>query len=176
RVAEITGARPIFRKVDLLGRSSVRNLYAVGEVSCTGVHGANRLASTSLLEAVTWGVKAGEDAAAARADAPDPRANHVAPWHDTGLTEAMDPALVVQDWMTIRTIMWNYAGIVRTTKRLYRAVADLNYLSHRIENFYRETKLSDPLVGLRNAIEVAQLIAGAAFRNRRNVGVHYRVD
>jgi L-aspartate oxidase len=161
-------------KVDLHGRSSVPNLYAVGEVSCTGLHGANRLASTSLLEAVTWGTKAGIDAA--HDDGPEPCPSCVADWHDADLTETIDPALIVQDWMTIRTTMWNYAGIVRTTKRLTRAVADLNYLSHRIENFYRETKLTDTLVGLRNAIEVAQLIADAALRNRTSEGVHYRVD
>ncbi|MHB9026194.1 MAG: L-aspartate oxidase [Armatimonadota bacterium] len=159
-------------KVDLRGRSSLRNLYAVGEVSCTGVHGANRLASTSLLEALTWGCKAGEDAAQANGAAPF---DHVSDWHDTGLTEQLDPALIVQDWMTIRSTMWNYAGIVRTTKRLTRAAADLSYLAHRIEQFYRETKLTDQLIGLRNAIEVAQIVAVAALRNPESKGAHYRV-
>ncbi len=163
-------------KVDLQGHTSLRHLYAVGEVSCTGVHGANRLASTSLLEALTWGTKAGQDAAHTAREGNGWRFDHVADWHDAGLTESIDPALVVQDWVTIRTTMWNYAGIVRTTKRLARAVADLNYLSHRIENFYRETKLSDQLVGLRNAIDVALIISRAALRNPRSVGAHYRVD
>ncbi|HEY3377187.1 MAG TPA: FAD-binding protein, partial [Armatimonadota bacterium] len=163
-------------KVDLLGRSSLQNLYAVGEVSCTGVHGANRLASTSLLEAVTWGTRAGEDAIRSARDEGTPRFAHVADWQDSGLTERIDPALIVQDWMTIRTTMWNYAGIVRTSKRLARAIADLNYLAHRIEQFYRETKLTDHLVGLRNAIEVAQIITVAAERNHASLGAHYRAD
>lgn len=163
-------------KVDLHGRTSLDNLYAVGEVSCTGVHGANRLASTSLLEALTWGARAGEDAARRAQAEANPRFAHVADWQDVGLTERIDPALVVQDWVTIRTTMWNYAGIVRTTKRLTRAIADLNYLEHRIDQFYRETKLTDQLIGLRNAIEVTQIIASAAMRNPRSTGAHYRVD
>ncbi|HEX2949629.1 MAG TPA: FAD-dependent oxidoreductase, partial [Armatimonadota bacterium] len=134
-------------KVDLVGRSSIQNLYAVGELSCTGLHGANRLASTSLLEALTWGYKAGEDAINSAKKDKEPRFSHVADWQDTGLTETIDPALIVQDWMTIRTTMWNYAGIVRSSKRLARAIADLSYLAHRIEQFYRETKLTDQLVG-----------------------------
>ncbi|MHB0939519.1 MAG: L-aspartate oxidase [Armatimonadota bacterium] len=163
-------------RADLAGRTSLPNLYAVGEVSCTGVHGANRLASTSLLEALTWGVKAGEDAAKAAREDGEGRFGLIADWHDTGLTESIDPALVVQDWMTIRTTMWNYAGIVRTTKRLARARADLNYLEHRIEQFYRETKLTNQLIGLRNAIEVALIITMAALRNTKSIGAHYRVD
>jgi L-aspartate oxidase len=163
-------------RVDLAGRTSLPNLYAVGEVACTGVHGANRLASTSLLEAITWGVKAGEDASKSAREEGEGRFQMVADWHDAGLTENIDPALIVQDWMTIRTTMWNYAGIVRTTKRLVRACADLHYLEHRIEQFYRETKLTDQLIGLRNAIEVALIITTAALRNTRNIGAHYRVD
>jgi len=163
-------------KVDLLGRSTLQNLYAVGEVACTGVHGANRLASTSLLEALTWGTKAGEDAASTAALAAETRFDHVADWRDTGLEGVIDPALLVQDWMTIRTTLWNYAGIVRTSKRLNRALADLNYLSHRIENFYRETKLTDQLIGLRNAIEVALIITRSALHNPVSTGAHYRVN
>lgn len=163
-------------KVDLVGRSSLQNLYAVGEVSCTGVHGANRLASTSLLEALTWGVKAGDDAAQSARETVETHFDRVADWHDADLTETIDPALIVQDWMTIRTTMWNYAGIVRTTKRLVRARADLSYLEHRIDQFYRETKLTDQLIGLRNAIEVAGIITEAALRDRDSIGAHYRVD
>ncbi len=161
-------------KVDLTGRTTLAGLYAVGEVSCTGLHGANRLASTSLLEAVTWGWRAGRDAAGEARVANHAPFGHVADWFDADVTEAIDPALIVQDWMTIRTTMWNYAGIVRTTKRLVRARADLNYLSHRIENFYRETKLTDRIVGLRNAIEVATLITDAALRNPESLGAHFR--
>ena len=100
----------------------------------------------------------------------------IAHWHDEGLTEAIDPLLVIQDWMMIKSTMWNYAGIVRTSKRLDRAVADLSYLAHRIEQFYRETKLSDSLIGLRNGIAAAQIVAQAARRNTQSRGCHYRAD
>ncbi len=163
-------------KVDLWGRTDVRRLYAVGEVSCTGVHGANRLASTSLLEAVLWGRRAGEDAARDRA-ALDPAAlANIAHWHDEGLTETIDPLLVIQDWTMIKSTMWTYAGIVRTAKRLDRAVADLSYLEHRVEQFYRETKLTNSLVGLRNGLRAARIIAEAARRNPISRGCHWRAD
>ena len=97
-------------------------------------------------------------------------------WHDEGLTEEIDPLLIIQDWMMIQSTMWNYAGIVRTSKRLYRAVADLGYLAHRVEQFYRETKLDDSLIGLRNGIAAATIVAQAARRNTISRGCHYRVD
>ncbi len=163
-------------KVDEWGRTNVERLYAVGEVSCTGVHGANRLASTSLLEAVLWGQQAAEDAARAHRSIPAETSCSIAHWHDEGLTETIDPLLLIQDWMMIKSTMWNYAGIVRTAKRLDRAVADLSYLAHRIEQFYRETKLSNSLIGLRNGIHAAQIIAEAARRNPVSRGCHYRAD
>jgi L-aspartate oxidase len=163
-------------RVDLWGRTNIRRLYAVGEASCTGVHGANRLASTSLPEAILWGQRAAEDAADSAEDLPPDLANGIAVWHDEGLTEETDPLLIIQDWMMIKSTMWNYAGIVRNAKRLQRAVADLHYLAHRIEQFYRETKLSDTLIGLRNGIAAAQIIAEAAQRNPSSRGCHYRHD
>jgi len=162
--------------VDLWGRTNIRRLYAVGEVGCTGLHGANRLASTSLPEAILWGQRAAQDAVE-KHDALKPGlAEHIAVWHDEGLTEEIDPLLIIQDWMMIKSTMWNYAGIVRNAKRLQRAVADLNYLAHRTEQFYRETKLADSPVGLRNGIAAAQIIAEAAQRNPTSRGCHYRQD
>ena len=163
-------------KVDLWGRTNVQRLYAVGEVSCTGVHGANRLASTSLLEAVLWGRRAGEEAARNRSDLDSAALVNIAHWHDEGLTETIDPLLVIQDWTMIKSTMWNYAGIVRTAKRLDRAVADLSYLEHRVEQFYRETKLTNSLVGLRNGLRAARIIAEAARRNPVSRGCHWRGD
>lgn len=163
-------------KVDLWGRTSIRRLYAAGEVSCTGVHGANRLASTSLPEAILWGQRAARDAHA-RGEPLQARVTaEIAEWHDEGLTEDIDPLLVIQDWMLIKSTMWNYAGIVRSARRLSRATADLSYLAHRIEQFYRETKLADSLVGLRNGLEAARVVADAAERNRHSRGCHYRSD
>jgi len=161
-------------KVDEWGRTSLKDLYAVGETSCTGVHGANRLASTSLVEALLWGTRAGRHAAETAEPRPKARAGEIAQWHDAGLTEEIDPLLIIQDWLTLKHTMWNYAGIVRTAKRLDRAVADLAYLEHRVEQFYRETKLADELIGLRNGLTVAQLVAHAARRNPVSRGCHFR--
>jgi L-aspartate oxidase len=163
-------------KVDLWGHTDVRRLYAVGEVSCTGLHGANRLASTSLVEGLLWGARAGKQVAGEFTAVDSALFSHVAAWQDVGLTEESDPALVIQDWMTIKSTMWNYAGIVRSARRLDRAFADLSYLNHRIEQFYRETKLTDNLVGLRNGLQAALIVADAARRNPHTRGCHYRVD
>lgn len=163
--------------VDLDGKvPDVRGLYAIGEVSCTGLHGANRLASTSLLEGLVWGWKAGaacladvEDAGGAELEAVYAR---IPPW-DAVSEDEVDPVLFAQDWNSIRSTMWNYAGIVRTMKRLKRACDDLGYLGHRIERFYRSTRLSRALLELRNGIVTARSVAEAARRNPVSRGCHY---
>ncbi len=160
--------------VDDNGRTTIKNLYAVGEVSCTGLHGANRLASTSLLEGLTWGYRAAVDIDQIKnAEAPDPKL--IPAWLDQG-KELPDPALINQDTNLIRQIMWNCVGLVRNKERLARAKADLSYLSHRIENFYQEKKLTRELIGLRNIALVGSLIAGAAWENKQSAGCHYRTD
>lgn len=158
---------------DLQGRTLLANLYAVGEVSCTGVHGANRLASTSLLEGLLWGKRAAEDTAQNLGNE-DLEAWKIPEWKDEGLTEEVDPALIAQDFLSIKNTMWNYVGIVRTKERLKRAVSDLSYLQGQIENFYRATKLTKELVGLRHAVLTALLIAQAALKNKKSLGCHYR--
>ncbi len=166
--------------VDLEGRvHSALGLYAVGEVSCTGLHGANRLASTSLLEGLVWGWRAA-DACVQEVEAQQASLmeawERIPDWDDTGVVEEIDPLLVRQDWNSIRYTTWNYAGIVRTTKRLKRAVDDLGYLERRIEKFYRSTRLTRGLIELRNGILTARLVARAAFQNRRSFGCHYIKD
>ncbi|MDI6783272.1 MAG: L-aspartate oxidase [bacterium] len=161
-------------KVDTWGRTNIQHLYAIGECSCTGLHGANRLASTSLLEGLVWGARSAQEIIRTETTLPEWAKTEIPPWHDIGLEEEVDPALIVQDWATIRTTMWNYAGIVRTTKRLERAQADLEYLSHRIEQFYQRTKLTDSLIGLRNGIQVALIVIDSALRNRTSRGCHFR--
>jgi L-aspartate oxidase len=162
--------------VDLEGRTSLPGLFAVGEVACTGVHGANRLASASLLEGLLWGYRAAEAAVADRrgASAPDP--DTVQPWRPARQPLEPDPLLIEQDWNHIRATLWNYAGIVRTEARLQRARADMGYLYHRIEAFYRAAPLSRKLLELRNAIICARLILKAALQNPESRGCHYRVD
>ena len=162
--------------VDEWGRTSLKGLYSAGEASCTGVHGANRLASTSLLEGLVWGTRAGRDIAG-RADRSVPyEDSEIHDWYYPAHEEPGDPALINQDWMTIRTTMWNYAGVIRTRKRLERAQSALEYLRHRIEKFYREAAMSPALVGLRDGIDVALLITRAALANPVSAGAHYRVD
>jgi L-aspartate oxidase len=164
--------------VDLRGRSSIENLYAVGEVSCTGVHGANRLASTSLLEGLVWGDNAARDIEArlsASSPAPIPLES-IPPWDESGLSSEPDPALIQGDMQTIQNIMWHYVGLVRSGDRLSRAIRELRHLWNEIETFYRTTRLSDGLIGLRNAVEAALIVAHAARHNPRSRGAHFRID
>jgi L-aspartate oxidase len=162
--------------VDELGRTNLSSLYAVGEVSCTGVHGANRLASTSLLEGLVWGWRAAEDIMSNISHSSEIWVPDIPPWYDEDLTEVTDPALILQDMTTIRHIMWNYVGLIRSRKRLERAIDDLSDLEREIENFYRATKLTDALIGLRNAVRTALIVANAAWENKDSRGCHYRED
>lgn len=160
-------------EVDAFGRTNIDNLYAVGEVSYTGVHGANRLASTSLLECLVWGRSAAKDIMKVIGNEKKIGSDDILPWRYTHRFEKIDPALIQQDWLMIKSIMWNYVGIIRTRKRLERAVSDLLYLKLRIEEFYRDAKICDSLVGLRNGIGTALLIAEAAMNNKESRGCHY---
>ena len=162
--------------VDEWARSTIRNLYAVGEISCTGVHGANRLASTSLLEGLVWGERAALEIERATRVGPSPTMEDVPPWDESGLSAEPDPALIQGDMQTIQNIMWHYVGLVRSGDRLSRAIRELRHLWNEIETFYRTTKLSDGLIGLRNAVEVALIVAQAAQHNRQSRGCHYRQD
>jgi L-aspartate oxidase len=165
--------------VDQWGQSSIANLYAVGEISCTGVHGANRLASTSLLEGLVWGNSAAwhiEESLNKSAFTPRTTFDEVPPWDESGLVADADPALIQGDMQNIQNIMWHYVGLVRSEERLSRAIRELRHLWNEIETFYRTTKLADGLIGLRNAVEVALLVTQAAQHNRYSRGCHYRQD
>ncbi len=161
--------------VDLWGRSSLPGLYAVGEVSCSGVHGGNRLASTSLLEGLVWGERAAQDIRQQGVVAPSPEGS-VRPWDDSGLLYEADPTLIQGDLQTIRNLMWHYVGLVRKDYRLNRAIRELRHLWLDIEDFYRKTRLSDGLIGLRNSVQAALIVAQAAHRNRSSLGCHFRED
>ena len=162
--------------VDGWGRTSLDGLYAVGEVACTGVHGANRLASTSLLEGLVWGTRAARDIAAHVEDSWACKPSEIHQWYYPKREEEIDPPLINQDWRTIRSTMWNYAGIIRTRKRLERAKSDLEYLRHRIERFYQEASMDPKIVGLRHGIQVALMITHAALANPVSRGAHFRKD
>ncbi|HSD72977.1 MAG TPA: FAD-binding protein, partial [Thermoanaerobaculia bacterium] len=158
--------------VDLDGATTLAHLYAVGEVSCTGVHGANRLASTSLLEGLLWGWRSGRAAALAIRSGRPRRKVEVRPWEPE--FEPVDPALIAQDWLVVRHTMWNYVGLLRSEKRLDRAGRILSELRDEIENFYRRGTMSDELLGLRNGVQTALAIHRAASDDHVSRGTHYR--
>lgn len=165
--------------VDAHGRTTVDRLYAVGECSCTGVHGANRMASTSLLECLVWGVSAGGYIGSRFGTKPvigRKLADSIPDWVSPGQDRNEDPALISQDWTTIKTTMWNYVGIHRTASRLKRAFEDLRDLNVHLHDFYRETPLSKPIVDLFHGCQAAYIITLAAMRNTKSLGCHYRVS
>ena len=161
--------------VDQSGRSSVGRLYVVGETACTGVHGANRLASTSLLEGLVWGTRAARNIREGSRNAV-PGGDEIPPWHDGDLFAEADPALIQGDMHTIRSLMWHYVGLIRSEQRMNRATRELVNLRLNIEDFYRQARVADGLVGLRNSVQTALLVTWAANRNRTSRGCHYRDD
>ena len=160
-------------KVNLDGRTSIKNLYAIGEVSCTGLHGANRLASTSLLEGLLWAKRVSLDIKNNFKEIKSSRLQNIPEWYLPSNTEEFDPILISQDLSVVKLTMWNYAGIIRTQKGLERANADLDYYSHRVIKFYKEAKLNRPIIELRNSIITALIIVRQATQNKRSLGCHY---
>jgi L-aspartate oxidase len=158
---------------DLEGRTNIRHLGAIGETACTGLHGANRLASTSLLECLT-GARAtaladARDIGSLEFRLPDPREWRSPP-------EEADPTLVYQDLNLVQQTMWNYAGIVRSPRRLTRARRILLELREEIQSFYRDCRVTRELVELRNAVQTALLVVHAASLNPQSKGAHYVID
>lgn len=165
--------------VDNRGKTTLDRLYAAGECSCTGVHGANRLASTSLLEGLLWGYSAGEDIAKRipKAAKFNRKLNDAIPdWIPIAPKNDEDPALIAQDWANIRNTMWNYVGVSRTKGRLKRAFTDLRKLTKDLQDFYKETALSKPIIDLVHGCKAAYIITLAALRNKETKGCHFRAD
>ena len=158
---------------DLAGRTNVRHLGAIGETACTGLHGANRLASTSLLECLTSAKFTAQadvaDIATGGFRLPNPR-----PWKPAA--READPTLIRQDLQLLRSTMWNYAGIVRSPKRLTRARRILLELREEIQSFYRDCRVTTELIELRNAVQTALLVVHAASLNPVSKGCHYVVE
>jgi L-aspartate oxidase len=165
-------------ETDVDGATSLRGLYALGEVGCTGLHGANRLASNSLLEAVTLAHRCHERMQRGRRSGDD-EFSHAYPIPDwaSGDAQDMDEAVVItHNWEEIRRLMWDYVGIVRTTKRLQRASARLRNLEHEIREFYWNFKVTKDLLELRNLCTVASLIVDCALMRQESRGLHYTLD
>lgn len=159
--------------VDLVGKTSMCHLRAIGEVACTGVHGANRLASTALLEGLVWAKTAAIDIASLWVNK-KPYFPDVEPWR-YGI-EKVDQSLIQQDWLTIKQTMWNYVGLIRSPRRLKRAMKMLTELKWEIESFYANAMLTPDLLGLRNSCETALLITQGASRNPSSRGCHFRLS
>ncbi len=162
-------------KTNMVGMTDISRLFAVGEVACTGLHGANRLASTSLLEAVVFGSRVAEHIKTHRNYYMSFKFPEIWEWVNTGFLE-VDPVLVNQDWQTLKNIMWYYVGPVRTSRRLRRALNDLTNLVKDVENFYRDSILTKQLIELRNAVQTARIVALSAWSNKESRGAHFRED
>jgi L-aspartate oxidase len=158
--------------VDAAGRTNVTNLYAIGEVSMTGLHGACRLASNSLLEAMVYGVRAADDVRNARIETPA----EVLPWSPGRATSSDEAVVVSQNWDEIRRLMWNYVGIVRTDRRLARAKHRIDLIRREIRDYYWNVLVTSDLIELRNIALVADLIIASAISRRESRGLHYTLD
>ncbi|KYO12682.1 L-aspartate oxidase [Enterobacter hormaechei subsp. steigerwaltii] len=160
--------------VDDHGRTDVEGLYAIGEVSYTGLHGANRMASNSLLECLVYGWSAAEDITKRMPYARP--TTHLPAW-DESRVENPDELVVIQhNWHELRLFMWDYVGIVRTTKRLERALRRIMMLQQEIDEYYANFRVSNNLLELRNLVQVAELIVRCAMMRKESRGLHYTLD
>lgn len=160
--------------VDDRGRSDVDGLYAVGEVSYTGLHGANRMASNSLLECLVYGWSAAEDIARRM---PQAQAVPALPaWDESRVDDADERVILQHNWHELRLFMWDYVGIVRTTKRLERALRRITLLQQEIDEYYANFRVSNNLLELRNLVQVAELIVRCAMQRKESRGLHYTLD
>ncbi|WP_114953408.1 L-aspartate oxidase [Sphingosinicella terrae] len=160
--------------VDLDGRTDLPGLYAVGEVSQSGLHGANRLASNSLLECFVFGEAAARHIADQWDDlAPPPP---IRPWDESRVTDSDEEVVIKQNWTEIRRFMWNYVGIVRTTKRLERAQHRIRMLAEEVGDYYGHFRVTPDLVELRNLLQTAGLIVRSALHRKESRGLHYTLD
>jgi len=157
---------------DNAGRTDLLGLYAVGETTCTGLHGANRLASNSLLECLVVG-RAAAQAIEQEGKVETPP---LPAWDESRVSDADEEVVIAHNWDELRRFMWNYVGIVRTTKRLQRAQHRIGLLKEEIDEYYRNFRISRDLLELRNLVEVASLIVKSALSRRESRGLHYSSD
>lgn len=157
---------------DLAGRTDLPNLYAIGETAYTGLHGANRLASNSLLECIIFGQAAARDILARES----PAAAFLPPWDASRVTDSNEHVVITHNWDELRRAMWNYVGIVRTTKRLERAAHRIDLLKREIDEYYANFHVTNDLLELRNLVVCADLIVKSALFRHESRGLHYSLD
>ena len=160
--------------VDTDGRTDVPGLYAIGEVACTGLHGANRLASNSLLECLVFARSAAEHIAASDDRNDEPL--YVPDWDESRVTDSDEQVVLNHNWDELRRFMWDYVGIVRTTRRLERAQHRLDLLKREIKDYYEHHRVTADLIELRNLVHVAELIVRCAMSRKESRGLHYTLD
>ncbi len=162
-------------KTDRRARTDLDGLYAVGETAYTGLHGANRMASNSLLECLVFSELAVTDILERLPSVEQP-AEPIPPWDESRVTDSDEEVVVAHNWDELRRFMWDYVGIVRSNKRLERARRRVNLLRHEISEYYGNFRVSNDLLELRNLVEVADLIVQSAQRRRESRGLHYNID
>jgi L-aspartate oxidase len=160
--------------IDLAGRTDLPGLYAAGEVSESGLHGANRLASNSLLECFVFGEAAARDILARWDELGPPPV--IRPWDESRVTDSDEEVVIKQNWTEIRRFMWNYVGIVRTTKRLERAQNRIRMMSDEVADYYGHFRVTTDLIELRNLLQTADLIVRSALARKESRGLHYNTD
>ncbi len=160
--------------VDDTGRTDVDGLYAIGEVSYTGLHGANRMASNSLLECLVYGWSAAEDIAGRLPAMTETAA--LPAWDESQVEDPDERVIIQHNWHELRLLMWDYVGIVRTSKRLERALRRIQMLQQEIDEYYAHFRVSNNLLELRNLVQVAELIVRCAMTRKESRGLHYTLD
>jgi L-aspartate oxidase len=162
--------------IDNKGQTDVNGLYAIGEVSYTGLHGANRLASNSLLECVVYAHACAKDILKQLAEHQSRPFSDIPQWDESRVEDSDEEVVIQHNWHSLRLFMWDYVGIVRTDKRLARALRRVKMLQQEIDEYYSEFRVSNNLLELRNLVQVAEIIVRSAMDRKESRGLHYNIN